>query len=91
MRLPILSLDEYLTLFPDQTGLPEDEMMPQRIEHEKQERQKMEEQRLELVKIKEGLLKENSKKKDELRKMDERLESMVDSLKPLEEALTKDL
>ena len=91
MHLPLLSLDEYVALFPDQASLSEQEMMPLRIEHEKQEREKMEEQRLELVKIKEGLLKENSRKKEELRKMDEKLELMVDSLKPLEEALTKDL
>jgi hypothetical protein len=91
MRLPLLSVDEYLHLFPDQAGLTEQEMMPKRIEHERLEREKMEEQRLELVKIKEGLLKENSRKKDELRKMDEKLEAMIDGLKPLEAALVKDV
>ncbi len=91
MHLPLLSLDEYLSLFPDQASLPEQEMMPLRIEHEKHEREKMEEQRLELVKIKEGLLKENSGKKEELRKIDEKLEIMVESINPLEEALAKGL
>jgi THO complex subunit 5 len=91
MRLPILCLDEYVTFFPDQAGLSEQDMMPLRIEHEKQEREKMEEQRLELLKVKEALLKENSKKKDELRKMDEKLEAMVDGLKLLEDALAKDV
>ena len=91
MRLPLLSLDEYVALFPDQASLSEQYTMPLRIEHEKQEREKMEEQRLGLVKVKEGLLKENSRKKEELRKMDEKLEAMIDGLKPLEEALAKDV
>ncbi|RMZ82846.1 hypothetical protein DV737_g1941, partial [Chaetothyriales sp. CBS 132003] len=91
MHLPLLSLDEYLALFPDQVGLPEQELMPVRIEHERQEREKMEQQRLELVKIKENLIKENGKKKEELRKTDEKLEAMIDTLGPLEEAFTKDI
>ncbi|KIV77794.1 hypothetical protein PV11_09574 [Exophiala sideris] len=90
-HLPLLSLDEYLTQFPDQAELSEQELMPLRIEHEKQEREKMEQERLELVKIKDGLVKENTRKKDELRKMDEKLEAMIDGLKPLEEAMMKDL
>lgn len=91
MRLPLLSMDEYLGLFPDQAGSSEQELMPLRIEHEKQERETMEQQGLELVKIKESLVKENGKKKEELRKMDEKLEIMIDGLKPLEEALKKDI
>ena len=65
--------------------------MPLRIEHEKQEREKMEQERLALVKIKDGLVKENTRKKDELKKLDEKLEAMVDGLKPMEESLQKDL
>ncbi|EXJ79392.1 hypothetical protein A1O3_08894 [Capronia epimyces CBS 606.96] len=91
MRLPLQPLDEYLSLFPDQARLQEQELMPLRIEHEKQEREKMEHQRLQLVKIKDGLVKENTKKKDELKKMDEKLEAMIDEFKSLEEALEKDL
>ncbi|ETN38763.1 uncharacterized protein HMPREF1541_06801 [Cyphellophora europaea CBS 101466] len=91
MRLPLLSPDEYVGLFPDQAGLSEEELMPKRIEHEKEERDKMEEERLRLVKIKDELLKENTLKKEEMRKMDEKLELMIDSLKPLEESLIKDI
>lgn len=91
MRLPLISQDEYVVLFPDQAGLSEEDLMPKRIEHEKQEREMMEEERLRLVKIKDELLKENGRKKDEMRKMDEKLEAMVDGLKPLEESLLKDL
>ncbi|KAK5045291.1 hypothetical protein LTR84_009397 [Exophiala bonariae] len=90
-HLPLHSLDEYLALFPEQAELPEQELMPLRIEHEKQERQKMEQERLELVKIKDALVKENTRKKDELKKMDEKLEAMIDGLDPLKEALQKDL
>ena len=65
--------------------------MPNRIEFEKQERERMEQQRLALVTIKEVLVKENAQKKEELRKMDEKLETMVESLKPIEEILVKDV
>jgi hypothetical protein len=44
-----------------------------------------------LVKIKEGLIKENAQKKDELRKMDEKLEMLVESLKSAGDALVKDI
>ena len=71
--------------------LPEEEIMPLRIEHERQERERMEKERLELVKAKESLVKENAQKKEELRKMDEKLEATIDSLKPIEEAMEKDV
>lgn len=90
-HLPLLSEDEYLAAFPEQAGLTEQELMPLRIEHEKQEREKMEQERLALVKIKDGLVKENNRKKEELKKMDEKLEAMIDGLAPLEVALQKDL
>ena len=90
-HLPLLPLYEYLSLFSDQARLSEEELMPLRIEYESQERERMEKQRLELVEVKEGLLKENAQKKEELRKMDEKLEAMIDSLKPIEEALVKDV
>jgi THO complex subunit 5 len=91
MRLPLIPHDEYIALFPDQAGLSDEELMPRRIEHEKQEREKMEEERLRLVKIKDELLKENTRRKDELKKMDEKLEAMIDGMLPLQEALAKDL
>ncbi|KAL2427273.1 hypothetical protein ABEF95_010966 [Exophiala dermatitidis] len=91
MHLPIRSLDEYLALFPEHADLPEQELMPKRIEYERQEREKMEQERLELVKVKDGLVRENTKKKDELKKIDEKLEAMIDGFKSVEEALQKDL
>ena len=87
----MLTLEDYLMHFPEQRHLSEQEMMPKRIEFEKIERERMEEARLELVKVKERFVKENAQKKEELRKLDEKLEAMVDSLKPIEEALAKDI
>ncbi|KAG9783950.1 hypothetical protein KCU88_g2977, partial [Aureobasidium melanogenum] len=91
MHLPIRPLDEYLALFPEHADLPEQELMPKRIEYERKEREKMEQERLELVKIKDGLVRENTRKKDELKKIDEKLEAMIDGFKSVEEALQKDL
>jgi Fms-interacting protein/Thoc5 len=87
----LLPLDDYLSLFPNQAMLPEQELMPLRIEYERRERERMDQQRLELVKVKEGLGKENAQKKEVLRKMDEKLEAMIESLKPIEDALAKDV
>ncbi len=87
----MLTLDDYLQHFPEQRHLSEQEMMPRRIEFEKIERERMEEARLELVRVKEKLLKENAQKKEELRKLDEKLEAMVDNLMPIEEAVAKDI
>lgn len=91
MHLPIRTEDEYISLFPDQQDLSEQELMPRRIEHEKLEREKMEQERLDLEKVKEGLIKENVRKKEELRQMDEKLEAMIEGLKPLQEVLVKDV
>jgi len=65
--------------------------MSLRIGHEKQERERLEAERLALVKIRDGLVKENSAKKEELRKMDEKLEAMVEEFDPIEETLKKDV
>lgn len=90
-HLPLLPLDLYLHDFPDQEILSEQDLMPLRIEHEKQERENLENERLELVKRKENLSKANLKKKEELKKMDEQLEKMVDGFKPISEALANEL
>ena len=66
-------------------------MMPLRIEHEKQEREQLEAQRLVLVKAKEDLVRENARKKEELRKIDEKIEAAIESFKPIEDGLAKEL
>jgi THO complex subunit 5 len=90
-HLPLLSLESYLEAFPEQVNLAEQDLMPLRIEQEKQEREKMEQERQELLKTKESLVKINVKKKEELRKIDEQLEKMIDGLKPISDALTKEI
>jgi len=90
-KLPLIEVDEYLDLFPEQAVLTQEEMMPRRIEYEAAERRRMEEERLELMKVKERLVAENAKKKEELKKMDEKLEAWIEGLKPLKEELSKDL
>jgi THO complex subunit 5 len=90
-HLPLLPLDSYLEAFVDQEGLSEQDLMPLRIEHEKQEREKLEQERQELLKMKENLVKVNLKKKEDLKKVDEQLEKMIDGLKPISDVLAKDI
>ena len=66
-------------------------MMPLRIEHERQEREKLDVQRVELVKVKEGMAKENARRKEEIRKMDEKVETAVEGFSFIEEGFAKDL
>jgi THO complex subunit 5 len=90
-HLPLLPLNSYLEAFVDQASLSEQDLMPLRIEHEKQEREKLEQERQQLLKMKEDLVKVNLIKKEELKKMDEQLEKMIDGLKPISDALAKDM
>ena len=83
--------EDYLARFPEQEGLTEQELMPKRIEYEAAERKRMEEERAELVKAKEKLVAENTRRKEEMKKMDEKLEAWVDGLGKLDEDLKKDL
>ncbi|KAL9616381.1 MAG: hypothetical protein Q9160_008735 [Pyrenula sp. 1 TL-2023] len=85
--LPLISLEEFLSLFPEHTELPETELMPLRIQHEEAERKKLETERQELVKKKLELQKENSKRKEDLRKLDERLEKFLEGARGIEEVL----
>lgn len=91
MHLPLLPLESYLDSFPDQIGVAEQDVMPLRIEHERQEREKLEQKRQELLKMKENLLQVNLKKKDELKRIDEQLEKMIEGLKPISDALARDI
>lgn len=90
-ELPLIEEWEYLERFPEQEGLSEMELMPQRIEYELAERNRMEEERGELIKIKEQLVAENTRRKEEMKKMDEKLEGWVDGLGKLEAEMTREL
>ena len=86
-----MELDEYLEYFPEQEGLSEEELMPRRIEYEAEERRRIEGERKELVRVKERLVGENARRKEEMKKMDEKLEGWVDGLGALEDELKRDL
>ena len=85
--LPLISQEEYLERFPQHAQLHEPELMPLRIEYEKSEREKLELERLALVKRKLELQKENGKRKEDLRKLDERLEKFLEGARGIEEVL----
>lgn len=90
-HLPLLPLESYLEALPDQNSLAEQDLMPLRIQHEKEERENLEHERQQLLKMKEELVKVNLKKKEELKKMDEQLEKIIDGLTPISDALAKDI
>lgn len=92
-ELPLISEDDYLEMYPEvkDLDLKEGELMERRIAYEEQERKRMDEERLELVKRKEALVVENARRKEVMKKMDERLESWIDGLGAMEEDLEKDL
>lgn len=90
-HLPLVDVEEYIMQHPEDAGLDEEELMPRRIEFEGRERSRMEEERLELVKVKEALVKENARRKEEMRKIDERLEAWVEASAPIQSDLAKDL
>lgn len=89
--LPLIDTEEYLERFPDQQELSEEELMPNMIEFEAAERARMEQERLDLMKVKEKLIAENMKRKEDMKKMDEKLEAWIDGLGKLEEDMKKDL
>ncbi|KAK5092467.1 hypothetical protein LTR70_005428 [Exophiala xenobiotica] len=90
-ELPLVDGEEYLALFPGQEGLGEEELMGRRIEWEAEERRRMEAERRELVGVKERLVLENARRKEEMKRLDERLEGWVDGLGALEQELKKEL
>lgn len=90
-ELPLVEVDEYLDQFPEEGDLSESELMERRIAFEKGERERLEEDRLELVRRKEALVQENARRKEVVKKMDERLEGWVEGLAKLEDELAKEL
>lgn len=87
----MISEEEYIDAFPEDADLGEAELMGKRIEWEAKERERMEGERKELLAIKERIAEGNGKRKEEVKKMDERLEGWIEGIKPLETELAKDL
>lgn len=87
----MVSEEEYLETFPEYAQLDEAKLMAKRIEWEAKERERMEEERKALVEVKERIAEVNGRRKEEVKKMDERLEGWIEGMKSLEEDLAKDL
>lgn len=85
------SEEEYLEWFPEDAELGEAELMGKRIEWEAEERERMEGERKVLVERKEAIAEGNGRRKEEVKRMDERLEGWIEGIKPLEAELAKDL
>ncbi|KAK3329383.1 Fms-interacting protein-domain-containing protein [Apodospora peruviana] len=77
-KLPLIPVDEFLTLHPEHADDDENMLMIARISHEKAEREALESQRLELQKRKQKLIAENKKRRDDLANLDKDLEKFID-------------
>ncbi len=89
-QLPLIPVDEFLTIRPDLTAALDNEIMTARIEHEHAERQALEEQRQGLLKKKQALIAENNKRKEDLANLDKDLEKFIDAAKPIVQTFEKE-
>ncbi|RAL11373.1 uncharacterized protein BO97DRAFT_347406 [Aspergillus homomorphus CBS 101889] len=78
LALPLIPLEEFLTLHPEHRESDEHELMIARINHEHAEREKLEQARQELLKRKQALIAENNKRKEDLASLDQDLERFID-------------
>jgi THO complex subunit 5 len=88
--LPLISVEEFLTLFPEHAELPAHELMIARIEHEHVERQALEEKRQGLLKRKQGLIAENNRRKEDLANLDKDLEKFIEAAGPIVKTFEKE-
>lgn len=78
LSLPLIPVEEFLTLHPEHENTDPHELMIARINHEHAEREKLEQARQELLKSKQALIAENKKRKDDLANLDQDLERFID-------------
>ncbi|KAJ9157294.1 putative thoc5 family protein [Pleurostoma richardsiae] len=88
-KLPLIPVEEFLTLKPEHADDDEDTLMEARIEHEKAEREALEQQRQELLKRKQKLIADNKKRRDDLANLDKDLEKFIDAAKPIQKLFEK--
>ncbi|PIG84292.1 GPI transamidase component PIG-S [Aspergillus arachidicola] len=79
LSLPLIPVEEFLTLFPEHRDSDAHELMIARINHEHAEREKLEQARQELLKRKQALIAENNKRKEDLASLDQDLERFIDT------------
>jgi THO complex subunit 5 len=77
-QLPLIPIEEFLSLKPDHAEDDENALMIARIEHERAERESLEQKRMELLKRKQKLIADNKKRKDDLANLDKELEKFID-------------
>ena len=77
-QLPLITVEEFLSLHPEHADADENALMVARINHEKAEREKLEQQRQELVKRKSKLIADNKRRRDDLTNLDKDLEKFID-------------
>lgn len=82
-KLPLIPVEEFLSLHPEHQDADENTLMVARIEHERAERETLEQQRQELLKRKLKLVAENKKRKDDLANLDKQLEAFIDAAQPI--------
>ncbi|EDU45459.1 Fms-interacting protein [Pyrenophora tritici-repentis] len=87
MKLPLISVEEFLEQFPEHKESNEHELMTARIEHEHQVRLKLEERRQEKLKQKQKLIAEVKKGKDDLTKLDTMVEKFIEAAEPIKKVL----
>lgn len=90
-QLPLIPLDEFLSLFPEYSDKSEHDIMIARIEHEHQVRVEMEAKRQELLKKKQELVKENQKRKERMDKLVLDVEKFTQAAEPIEKAFSEDI
>ncbi|KAL8873060.1 MAG: hypothetical protein Q9174_001414 [Haloplaca sp. 1 TL-2023] len=88
-QLPLIPVEEFLNLQPDQSQSDERSLMFARINHELAEREALEQRRQELLKRKQGLIADNKKRKDDLASLDKDLETFIDAAKPIQKLFEK--
>lgn len=78
LSLPLIPVEEFLSLHPEHAESDPHDLMIARINHEHAEREKLEQARQELLKRKQALIAENNKRKDDLASLDQDLERFID-------------
>ncbi|KAJ4370400.1 hypothetical protein N0V83_004918 [Neocucurbitaria cava] len=90
MKLPLISVEEFLEQFPEHKDSTEHELMTARVEHEHQIRVKLEDRRQEKLKQKQKLIAEVKKGKDDLTKLDTMVEKFIEAAEPIKKVLATD-
>lgn len=81
-QLPLIPVEDFLSLKPEHAEDDENALMIARIEHERAEREGLEQKRMELLKRKQKLISDNKKRKDDLANLDKELEKFIDVSHP---------